>query len=735
MPTTTSIKSSARLARLVVIATSVTLLGVGLRDERADACGGGEWWSIADLTTFDPKVLGDAHSLYYDPQYAHFGEACDSCAIDAIAADWKSYFGANVLWGDWKRVLYDATSADLIAISLWQSGKGPAPKGWDHSTVWKQVPKDKILGALAFVQVARKIEKFASFSGYDASGNQRPSDKPPDDLLAQAKAAAKTKDPFLAQRYAFQVMRTMFYRRDWREAIAFHDQWAKVLSAPSNDLAWRSRHYLAGALARNGNKARANLELSRIHAGYPALANVAVNEFLPMENKDFNESLKLAKTVREKTELWRLVGVKKDGVVAMQEIIKLDVKSNLIGLLLVRELAKAESRVTEYYGKPDPKDVSAQTKTYATLEQIATSQLAKGGDRPWLLELVAGHIAAKRGDVVGARARLARATAARPGDIRVASQAKASLAMALVGAWKISPQLEEELALTMNGIDKEYGRRTSVRAEVRKKLAKEYLAAGHIVDAEFLKPGSVPAPAKGAKPKWNDAVFIRDMIARTAKTQTAFDKFVLTESFTKPNLEQDLAMRLILDGDFTGAAKVYQVTKPTSLLLKTDPFVMHIKDCHDCDHEKYASAKWTHANVAAKLAELDQKVKGGGEAGAEAALQIGNVLYNMTWYGNARVMLDESHQATRDASAALAWYKRAHDMTKNRELKVKAAFFAAKAELGNALTAAQTDVYAGVDPLPMPKTWFPIVKQYANTKYYKEVLKECGHFASWAKKN
>jgi hypothetical protein len=38
-----------------------------------------------------------------------------------------------------------------------------------------------------------------------------------------------------------------------------------------------------------------------------------------------------------------------------------------------------------------------------------------------------------------------------------------------------------------------------------------------------------------------------------------------------------------------------------------------------------------------------------------------------------------------------------------------------------------------MDALPIPKTWFPIVKSFADTKYYKEVLAECGHFRKWAR--
>ncbi len=35
--------------------------------------------------------------------------------------------------------------------------------------------------------------------------------------------------------------------------------------------------------------------------------------------------------------------------------------------------------------------------------------------------------------------------------------------------------------------------------------------------------------------------------------------------------------------------------------------------------------------------------------------------------------------------------------------------------------------------LPTPKTWYPILKQYKGTKYYREVIKDCGAFAQWVK--
>jgi hypothetical protein len=222
------------------------------------------------------------------------------------------------------------------------------------------------------------------------------------------------------------------------------------------------------------------------------------------------------------------------------------------------------------------------------------------------------------------------------------------------------------------------------------------------------------------------------MIAQTARRSTPFEKFLLAGSYERPGLEQELALRYLVDGDFAAAAQTFKTTGASSSKLGTDPFASRIVDCHACDHQRYASAPWTHASFAARLAELERTAKGTGEAAAEASLALGNALYNITHYGNARVVLADTHQATRDTRAAERWYKRAYDLSKNRELRAKAAYLAAKAELGQLITAAEA-ANTNINALPIPKTWFPIVKSLAGTKYYREVLRECGHFASWAR--
>jgi hypothetical protein len=733
MAPTSSIRSFTRFASALALAA---IAGVGLHGERARACGWSEP-SIAEMTTFDPEIAGDEPGLYYEPAIVGYGDSCGNCAAKAMTADWHGYFAGAVTDSDWDKILHKATSAELAAMIDRLAGKtAAAPHGYERSSLWKDASaRERLRAAIVVVELARRIEPVASLETVDpVNGTVKATPAAPPKLLADASAAFKAAtDPFLKQRYAFLLLRTMFYRHDYSGVAGFFDKNASVFAGPSTDLAWRARYYVAGALARDRRLGRANLELARIHTGYPGLASATIDDFRPKEEADWREALRLAKDVKEKTALWRMVGIKSDGIVAMQEIIKLDPKTN-VGLLMVRELAKAESSLMYGSGgSPDAATIESQKKAYATLEQIATKLAATpGADRPWLMELVAGHIAAKRGDLANARIRLGRAASARPHDRLVANQAKASLAVAIALAWKMTPQNEEELAKTMSAIDAKFARLSEVRAEVRGTLAKAYAAAGKIADAELLEPGYHDAFSSRpgyAGSKWQNAAFIKEMIARTNRTATEFDRFVVASSLTRPSLEQDLALRYLVAGDFANAAQTFQTTKATSTKLGTDPFVIHNIDCHDCDHEKYASAPWTHASFAARLVELERDAKGTGDKAAEAAFLIGNAMYNITWYGNARVVLENSHQATRDAHPAERWYKRAMDLSKNREFRAKAAFMAAKAELGNQLSKRDPDAWG--DALPFPATWYPILKTYADTKYYKEVLAECGNFRSW----
>ncbi len=692
-------------AWIASFAACIEVALAALLPARASACAG-DSPDIADETTFDPGVLGDStwEGLYYDPYSEGYGGACADCERKEQLADWSAWLGGAASAADWEAILLHAGLSDIdgLIFKLQKKAK-EAPPSFRASSILKAEGdgRARAIAALYLVGFARRVEPLSSLAeaaGPDAAALERGGDA----------ALARAKDPFLKQRYAFLLMRLRFYRGDWPSAAAFYQANAAVLDGPSESLRFRARYYLAGALKRAGQLGRANLELARIHARFPALSGAAARDFQPAEEKDWQETLRLAANAREKAELWRLVGLKSDGLAAAREILALDPASDLVALLAVRELARVES----------------QGKSLGGLEALALQQAsAKGADRPWLFDLLAGHIAALQGKLPAARAHLEAARKARPGDARVAAQAQASLALALARSWKPDRALEDELALAVVGLNKDFARRESVVRGARQALAKRCVAAGRPLDAELFVAGSGAA-------RWGDPDYVRALIQRAAAAATPFERFEVQGSGqTLAGLQRELASALVLKGDFAAAAQLFKAAGAASSPLKTDPFVIHVRDCHDCDHEEYANAPWTHASAAARLAELERKAQGQGAAAAEAALELGNGLYNLTWYGNARRFLEETHSATRDTRPAEKWYRRAFELAANREVKAKAAFLAAKCELAQLLEAKPPS--DADDKLPAPEKWFSAMASLQDTSYHREVVGECGNYRDW----
>ena len=76
------------------------------------------------------------------------------------------------------------------------------------------------------------------------------------------------------------------------------------------------------------------------------------------------------------------------------------------------------------------------------------------------------------------------------------------------------------------------------------------------------------------------------------------------------------------------------------------------------------------------MMDLRARAERPGQEGAAAAFALGNGYYNITWFGNARSFLDNTHVQA-DVSEPERWYKRAFDGYPGREDKARAAFMAA----------------------------------------------------------
>ncbi|MBS2025349.1 MAG: hypothetical protein JST92_23355 [Deltaproteobacteria bacterium] len=702
--TTTAWGSSSTPSRSLWPLLLLGLVGLASIPRDAGACGGMDP-DITQETTFDPRIIDSTtmDSLFYD-ETRRFGDACVECERKEQLADWATFLPKAVTQEAWVKVLYAGDDLPLDDLIFALKGKKKAPAGFDGITGVKLSgdEKDKLSAALFYLGFLRKVTPRAQgFMDLPAGAPQAEATRV---LQGGEGAFARAKEPFLKQRYGFQLLRLRFYAKDFAGLVAFADANTAALAGPSKPLRFRGLHYVAGSLLRLGNRPRANLELARAHAGLPSLGGLTAADFSPRNDDEWKQSLALATDAKDKAALWSLIGLRYDAVTAMREIFAADPKSDLLALLAVRQLAASE----------------ATHKLDEKLEALAqTISTTPGADRPWLFALVAAHVSALRGDLPVTRTRLALAQKLHPGDAAMNAQLSETLTIALAAHALKEPGLREEFLQNVQSSDHKT-RRDAVLMAARRGLAQQADAAGK----ELLLPGTAH--------KWTPE-FAKSVLERFRAASTPLDKWMnAAGGYQEYQLLADWGKSLLGAHRYAEAATVLAGQLPGHEwgALGTDPSALRIRDCHDCDHEKFALDNyWTLLTVAQRLQKAEQDAKGTGEPAAKAAFELGAILYNLSWYGNARATLEDPFADVHDTRPAEAAFARAYELTGDREFKAKAAFQAAKCELGRLLE----DARQGSDKLPVPVAWFTKLSTLADTRYHQQVIAECGNYKSWRK--
>jgi hypothetical protein len=684
----------------------------------AQACAGGEV-DITEETFFDPEIIGGPSPFFFDPHYPFYGYL-DQTVPDFSSVnrtEWQSYFRGKLSPEAWDAVLYKAALVKVDHLIFLIGGKKGVAAEPDDAPFAAYADRAALKAALFYVGFAKRVEPFATVK---APNNWEPPSPPrPDQEQAMAKliesggrALASATSRFLQQRYALQLLRLRFYRRDWAQCLAFYDEHRDLFAEGS--VALRAMGYQAGALAHSKRFAEANYLYSLLFDRSPLMALSALWSFHPRQEDDWKGALAHGKTPREKAVLWQMVGLAFDEVPAMEEIHKLDPRSDLLPLLLVRATNKAEM--------VEPAKVIGQTAPLVTL----VDAIADAGDSssPYLWDLVAGHLHGLRGEAAATRF-LDRASQRAPKTEAVQRQLRASRFLARIRSDRADEAfLGQELPWLQT---QKAARSQTLLRWSRARLAEVYKKKGDRLTSLCF--------ADENDPLYADTKGLDRMIAFLRKApRTPFDRAVAgLYPYPVDSLVEDQGLIAVYGGDVERAAAILDKVKTEP--LNADPFTMRLNDCHDCDQSQEGRKVYTKAQAVRRASDLLRDATTHPETAAQHYLEVANALYNVTYYGNSRVMYvtADGHFAktppTYDCSHAEAYYGRAFEAAKDRELKARAAFGGAKCELGNFYNDPRHsgDFKAG--------KWFHALKQsLADTKYYREVLNECGYFRTFAER-
>lgn len=552
----------------------------------------------------------------------------------------------------------------------------------------------------------------------------------------------KSTDQFLKERYWFQLVR-YYYFYDWNKCTAFFETNRQKFT-PST-MYYRAMAYAAGSYYAMDRFVIANYYYSLIYDGCNQLKVVAHSSFHPQEESDWQQTLELCRNNEERITLWHLLGIRyADEVRSMKEIYKLSPSSSKLDLLLTRFVNKQETGTP--YSQDDESAKKASTEDIHWCQQIANE--GKTANQ-FLWDVSAGYLSFLIGDYQKSAHYYQKAAKGTPDNDLAKSQLRLLTLLTNIKLLpKITPANEHALladlqwlyALSGNSVDPRF-RYYNAQNWVKKELSTKYMEQGDIVKAECFSTST----AFYAK---NDNVEKMKAFFQNPKPN-AYEKFCMKMSEKKlDDLWEYQSIRAAYSDSLSKAIALMQNVRRSDT-LPGNPFIGRKNDCHDCDHAAPQKVKYTKMSFLKRLNDMETAVAAGTNVHANAFM-LGNAFYNMSHYGNARAFYegsvigggqslpyyipDEFFAMLTSNKMAMKYYQIAFKSATNNEQKAKCLFMMAKCErnewYNTTLYNNKENEYRYDDKLPDFIQWdsFKALKAYKSTKFYKEVINECGYF-------
>ncbi len=714
--------------------------GLGITTITVLACGGGDW-DGTEGSMFTPEIINQPkYKPFFRTQATPFYDGYDDASAgifkDQNTKDWMTYLGNNLSKDAVNYWLYEASinQIDSMIFDIKKKPSNLTSKSQTYSLKAVQ-PESKATGFLYFVGFAKRNEEFVvkeiNYWGDDAKKKEVYSITK--QIAGGVSFLGKATDTFMKERYAFQLERLYFFNKDYTNAIKVYKDNETAFKSEEN-LKWRALSYCAGAYYKQKQFSQANYIFSKIYDSFAPLQKSAYLSFHPQQQSDWNECLGLAKTTREKEVLWQMFGLYNDYVTAMKEILKLNPKSEMADVLLTRAINIEEEKFSGFEGN----DLSAKKDLAEKIDKSLVTFLNETSanntsNNPVIWHLAAAYINYIKKDFATGDKQLKLAEKySKISNVIKAQYHLISLVGKVSRLTELNPKAEADLMNDLKVMFKEKPeeafRANAAQQWIRTTLAKLAIQKGENDKAELISNGI-------EQNRFDKIDNLKNMIAYCDKEpKSEFEKlFTEVSSLSKFDYVELLAIRYAHADQLEDALRAYKSIPKHNTILLGNPFTIHIKDCHDCDHEAKQKTKYTSISFVEKLIEMRGIATAKPTEAAQNYFLVANGFYNMTYYGNARYfsvnrVSNWGYTSPLDCSIALKYYLLAKENSTDPEFKAKCTFMAAKCEqnkfFDNKPANYKGDFKSGI-------YFAQLKKEYAATKYYQEIIKECGYYRKY----
>lgn len=734
------------------------------------ACGG-EDYDDSYYSNFAPEpfVAKQYSPFFYQGSLSYYGfdqnDDANTRYNDMVLKEWDDYLGHQLNEKQLKTLLFSTTYGAVDSVYQHYTGKikvlSPQLADFKSSKLNKK-QADVLFG---YLLLAKQCETFAV--NHREPWEDKPAATVPAVQLGAdlIKAFENTKDTFVKQRLWFQLLRYAYFQElsDAEKGkkinnymVSLFDKYSEQF--PKNILYYRGMGYVAGHYYKIKDYAKANYLYSLCYDFSSTMKIPSKWSFRPQNDSDWQQSLLLAKNDQEKITLWQLLGLSADGNRAIENIYKLDPKSEKLELLLVRLVNIAELPTQSYDGS-----VNKEAHTNLKKGTLLVTRIAQQNNtsKPYVWNLAAGYLNALSGNYIVAKSFYNKARPQLPKNNRLilAQYKLLDWNLYISQLKKIDAAVENKMTEPLNWLANlrdgkdTVGQLRYFRAlnETTDRLALLYAKQGDVVKSEIFK----------TTPKFYASNVnierMKTLLAKVKKTpyETAMLKYYprqLEELYYQQGL-----MLVYQEKTDEAIALIEKSGKIGQVELLGNPFNIRMNDCHDCDFEVFAKKeKYSRLSFLKTVKKIKEEIAAGKNVYTNTYL-LANAYYNITHYGNARYFYSSPIVGQGDSPTAIyrefrtpllssklaeKYYLKARELATTKEQKARCTFMAAKCERNEVYNAAYNDpnskkTYSweyDFKIIPMGKYFAELKTGYRNTQYYKEILKECGYFRSYLAK-
>ncbi|WP_289663543.1 hypothetical protein [Flavobacterium panacagri] len=757
------------------------------------ACAGGDDWDFFGYNSnFTPETFADKS---YSPLFLSggifygigFDTQHNSRFNKNIKSDWADYLKGKAdtttvnyfligderpsYYSDDKNTIKNKEEIEDLHVFYKTKKENKSSLKWGKKINLKD---DKIKNFVEFLYLAQKIETVSigqDYWSYDPVVEKTFKDAK---MIQSIENVYNTmSDPFLKNRYWFLTMKARFYSNDKQKAIDFFNKTES--SVAKNTLYYRALAYVAGINFKQKKYAVSNYLYAQVFDKCPELRVVTAYSFRPKNESDWTKALAMAKNNNEKAALWAIHGYYKDEKQAIEKIYEIDPKSEHLNYLGTRLVNSLEQKINNSFQKDGSQDQPRRPQSIAenktenkskidnsALDLIAKISAAGNTQRPYLWDIAIGYLQTLKGDYTNADKNYTKAEKTLPKTELARYQIRL---LRFVNNMSKIDKLDDSNVKTVLAdlnwlyfeLPKTY-KGSEFRYQNASQWSKNYLAALY---KSKSNPVMTELFSESPYSYWNSGNTFYD----NEKDLLAMKSFM--EKSNKTEIEKigagiySLKLKDINNFQAVQATFKNKIPEAIEFMKQADsvqyykflgnPFNGSIKDCHDCDHVAYQKRKYTYMDFLTTIKEMQDKLAKKEDVYTNSLL-LGNAFYNISHFGNGRTFYEISivgygsspysfrnpmKEMITNNSVSKMYYQKAFEAASNKEQKAKCLYLISKCERNdyyNKKYSAINSYWEIQDDKVNFIAWNSfkaLKKDYSDTKYYQDVIAECGYFNTY----